>query len=235
MGKRWLLGTEALLYAAFLCLDLTGTGPFLLSGVLKYAGVLLCFFHVLLKKGSREILAGLFFTILADFFLLFTDNSLPGVLLFLCVQICYSILLFRGETVQRICRRVAVRFFFKCGASLLLLALLSAAGIQADALLFVTAVYFFSLLENTVRAWLCHTGLFAVGMGLFLLCDIQVGLFNLSSYLPEVGQIGVWYRIASVGMWACYLPAKVCIALAGVSGFPQEGGKKKKTVENSGK
>lgn len=266
MERRWILRgfylLEAVLYAAFLLLDLRGEHVSL-SGVLKYTGVLLCLLLVTVQRGDRWIGAGLAFTACADWFLLFTDHFLPGVCLFLCVQFCYSVWLerqangqqaaMRREVLWRIGRRFAGKLFV---AAVILLGL-ARAGVAVDGVLAVAAVYFLFLLENTGRAMgmaaragsaarvrsagragsaaeegreaepgsvARQTGfaagkmVFAAGMVLFVLCDIQVGVYNMGAYLPGMGEGTVWHGIASVGMWACYLPAKACIAVSACLG-----------------
>ena len=78
---------EAVLYALFLRIDFFG-GSSARSAMYKYAGILLCLVcasvrAVTLKNtASRLIAAALFFTCISDYFLLFTDSYLPGVLCF---------------------------------------------------------------------------------------------------------------------------------------------------------
>ena len=50
--------------------------------------------------------------------------------------------------------------------------------------------------------------LFALGLALFVGCDVCVGLFNA---LPAPSPL---YSAASVGMWLFYLPSQALIALS---------------------
>ena len=60
-----------------------------------------------------------------------------------------------------------------------------------------------------------HPIVFLIGLILFLLCDINVLLFNLSSYINVSSQMYAVLQIAStVLMWAFYLPSQVLIVLS---------------------
>lgn len=209
MVRKAFLGLETLLYVFFLYCDIQGGSLTGLSSLLKYAGICLCFLFSLGGRGDRRITLGLLFTVAADYFLLFTDRFLPGVVSFLCVQLCYFLWLERDK------RTLFFSLIGKMILSAAVLGTLSALGVEVDVLLAVTLYYFLFLVENTVRGIRSGKKLFAAGMCLFLLCDIQVGIFNMASYVPAFSENSLLYEIAAVGMWACYLPAKVCITLAG--------------------
>ncbi len=51
-----------------------------------------------------------------------------------------------------------------------------------------------------------------IGMTLFLLCDINVGLYNILGYM---GKVDVFYNISFVSMWLFYLPSQILLALSG--------------------
>jgi len=59
--------------------------------------------------------------------------------------------------------------------------------------------------------------LFAWGMVLFLLCDINVGIFNLSGFINVGPVYEVLYGISSISMWLFYAPSQVLIVLSGDS------------------
>jgi cation transport ATPase len=96
-------------------------------------------------------------------------------------------------------------------------------GVQLEGLLIATAFYFLSILTNTfrgVKAALKNRQdkslvLFAFGISLFLLCDINVGFFNMSGFLAIPEAIyNVLYSLSSLLMWTFYAPAQVLIALS---------------------
>lgn len=198
------LAAEAILYAAFLTLDLLGRGG--QTVWLKYAGILLCLAAVLLsalRGGDRQTAAALALTAGADLFLLVLNRHYAvGVLLFLCVQTLYFLRLRRAGAPRALWLRAGLPLLLGLGLCWLRM---------AAPLNLLAALYFSQLLSNTVLAWTLpgsRRRLFALGLTLFVGCDLCVGLFN--SGLVSAGL----YRAASVGMWAFYLPSQVLIALS---------------------
>lgn len=207
-GKKYtaaFLAAEGALYAAFLALDLTGRGG--LSVPIKYAGILLCLGFSLLAcvnwGGDRLVPAALALTAGADWFLLVrNDHYAAGIALFLCVQTAYYLRLRRMGADSGWPLRSALAL----GAGLGLYALDMASPVNL-----LAGLYFSQLLSNTILAW---TGrgrprrLFAVGLTLFVGCDLCVGLFNALTAAAPL------YPVVSVGMWFFYLPSQVLITLS---------------------
>ena len=199
------LAAEGALYAAFLTLDLTGRGG--LSVPVKYAGILLCLgFSLLICAkwgGGRLIPIALALTAGADWFLLVrSDHYAAGIALFLCVQTAYYLRLRRMGAGCGWPLRSALAL----GAGLGLYALELASPVNL-----LAGLYFSQLLSNAVLAWTVRGRpgrLFAVGLTLFVGCDLCVGLFNA---LPAAAPL---YPVASVGMWFFYLPSQVLITLS---------------------
>lgn len=100
--------------------------------------------------------------------------------------------------------------------------LLNFLNVNTDALLTVSVFYFISICTNVVRSiklslhYSNKRGIrcFAVGFLLFLLCDINVGLFNLSGFLSVGPVYDIIYGISSILMWTFYAPSQVLIALS---------------------
>lgn len=195
---------EGALYLAFLIQDLLGRGGDTLW--LKYAGILLCFVFALfcaLRGGSRLVAPALLFTAGADWFLLVRgDHLILGVSLFLCVQALYFLRLHRsGDSRKFLWLRLALAVVFTLAPFLI-------PGMAAP-LNLLAMFYFSQLLSNTVLAWTLPTmRIFALGLTLFVGCDICVGLFNI---LPAASPL---FSAVSVGMWFFYLPSQVLIALS---------------------
>lgn len=119
----------------------------------------------------------------------------------------------------KLIKRIALQTVF---AFIICISLI-AAGIQADTLLISSIFYFISILTNTIHAiyYAYHNPkdsaarFFALGLVLFVLCDINVGLFNLSSFLPLSQELyGGIYAASSLLMWIFYAPSQVLIALS---------------------
>lgn len=195
---------EGLLYLVFLVWDITGRSGDTLW--LKYAGILLCFAFALfcaLRGGSRLVAPALLFTAGADWFLLVRgDHLILGVVLFLCVQFLYALRLHRaGGSRKFLWLRPALAVVFTLAPFLI-------PGMAAP-LNLLAMFYFSQLLSNTLLAWtLPAMRIFALGLTLFVGCDICVGLFNI---LPAAAPL---FCAVSVGMWFFYLPSQVLIALS---------------------
>jgi hypothetical protein len=226
---------QMILYVTFLTLDLKGGYPTLSSQV-KFCMIILCFCYALFHgKGVDKsiflcVKIALFFTVISDLFILILDFYVYGVLTFILVQLLYAarLQLADGSADKSKRRSRAIRFLIKRFIILLMITfiiclVLQQFGVDLDGLLVVSAFYFLNILTNTVVAVIAamkrpydkSLGLFAVGMTLFLLCDINVGLFNISGFvaMPE-GTYDVLYPIVSVLMWTFYAPSQVLIALS---------------------
>ena len=191
------LALEAILYVLFLVLDLTGRGEQTIW--LKYGGILLCLLYALLCAlcgGDTLVFPALLFTAGADWFLLVKTSHLElGLILFLVVQTLYLIRLRRMGSSSG--------YWLRCMLALLLGVIVFACSL-ASVLNLLVALYFSQLLSNAILAWSAKKWVFALGLTLFVCCDICVGLFNL----------GILYSFASVGMWLFYLPSQVLIVLS---------------------
>ncbi len=199
---------EAALYAAFLTMDLTGMGADSIG--LKYAGILLCVLFSCLwagRGGDWLTPPALALTALADLFLLVLNRHYAvGVAIFLAVQTLYLVRLRRAGAGPALWLRLALALAL--GAAVYL-------GRLATPLNLLCALYFSQLLSNaclswtlTGRRWRC----FALGLTLFVGCDLCVGLFNLAHLAPA----GL-HAFARVGMWLFYLPSQALIALSTLS------------------
>lgn len=210
MIRRLFWTAEALLYAAFLTLDLLNVGAGWSKG-LKYASILLCFAFARAEAADwdgRLVGTALGFTLAADWFLLVLDRwYLAGVCAFCVVQVLYLARIHRllGGGLRG---TLLLRGLLVLGAEGALVAL----GLW-EPLTAVSALYFIQLAVNaleSLRLGRRYAG-FALGLWLFIGCDLCVGLRNLSAFLPGAGQGGL-FAFAQVGMWLFYLPSQVLIA-----------------------
>ena len=195
------LPVEGAIYAAFLILDLTGRSGQTVP--IKYAGILLCLAFSLLGT-DRLVPLALALTAGADWFLLVrNDHYALGIALFLCVQTVYYLRLRRAGAKSA--------WPLRCGLALGAELAVYTAGMASPVNL-LAALYFSQLVSNTALAWTLRGKrwrLFALGLTLFVGCDLCVGLFNV---LPAAAPL---YPAVSVGMWLFYLPSQVLIALSG--------------------
>ena len=224
-------------YAAFLFLDMTG-GSIRLSTGIKFSIILFCFLYALLRRGGNGIRdlflvrSALFFTLVSDFIILFlpAEAYIFGVGSFLIVQQLYGIRLRGIDNLRRgipekngFLGSFLLRLTTELVITLIVLLGLFIAEVRADSLLFTSVLYFVCLVHNVVTAIrlanlkprVISDIIFAVGLVLFLLCDINVGLFNLSGFIPFTGKTAeLIYRMATILMWTFYAPSQVMIVLS---------------------
>ena len=198
------LGLEGIIYAAFLTLDLTARSGQTIA--IKYGGILLCLAFALLcaaRGGDKLIPLALALTAGADWFLLVRNGRYAlGVILFLCVQTVYFIRLRLAGADSA--------YFLRSGLALGAGLAVYAVGMASPVNL-LAALYFSQLLSNTALAWALRgrrQRWFALGLTLFVGCDVCVGLFNA---LPGASPL---YPAVSIGMWLFYLPSQALIALS---------------------
>ncbi len=218
------LGLETALYLLFLCLDFMGNRN--VSNVVKFVSILICFLGFSLfyrrEKEKREswILLALLFSVFADVFLLFTPFFLPGVISFLVVQSFLMIYLAQIHNVS-LNRQIGIRV----GLALVILGLLFLGDFLVDALLIAVCFYITAFACNVVlgiygaekKKVIGMDFILMLGLILFFLCDINVGIYNLSLYWEnESGMLSFLTDVSSFAMWFFYLPGQVLIALSGM-------------------
>lgn len=101
--------------------------------------------------------------------------------------------------------------------------ILHLSGVALELLPVISVIYFTGLLVNTLRALYAvikgdkEPGmiLFATGLVLFVMCDINVCLFNLTDFItvPEQTYL-LFYNISSVLIWVFYAPSQALITLS---------------------
>lgn len=202
---------EAILYFTFLALDWSNTGG-MTSNVMKYAAILSCLIYTLYlsvktKKKTTAILAcALFFTAISDSILLFTDYFIAGIIFFIIVQSFhfYRIALIKQLTVQQFIKRIVLR--------VLIAVLFSVFFFLQDNFLLVGSIYAANLAGNFVEAVSGYKkyrttsfALLSIGFFLFILCDINVLLYNLPEYSNAFSAIVIWFF---------YLPSQILLLLS---------------------
>lgn len=220
--KKIFYGIESLLYIVFLYLDFF-TIEYKYSNYLKFISIVGCFIYIVLEpmkrnemdKKERGVLRiALFFTVLADICLLLIDAYEIGIIFFLIVQFCYLYRLYLLDYIISIKKQVCYCFFLWCG----LIFFLFFVNILIDIVLLLSVLYFIMIAWNTgitIVYWK-KNWMFSMGMCLFLCCDINVGLYNINQYIPEVilASNVILEKLmdySKVAMWAFYLPAQVLL------------------------
>lgn len=238
------LALEFVLYICFLYLDFSKNNSSI-SSVIKYTSILICLLFVLfpVKEGlnwtnttihdSKDILLlrfALIFTFISDYFLLFTNKIIAGLLTFIIVQLLYLLRIFNWKLdtslINRSKQPLYLYFFRNILITILVLmpicVFLRKPRLDTIFIVVLAAFYFVSLLINLIDSIKIYSKtrsvrakMFAAGLLLFILCDINVGLFNLVYFIPINPFIYTkLYNISSIAMWLFYLPSQVLISLS---------------------
>lgn len=183
-----------------------------------YSAIVICFIYALInfKRYDPLILAGLLFTLAADYFLVVCSpiQQLWGMLCFTVTQTLYAIRLHIGNKNKWI---LYVRFGLIAVAELATVIILKD---KLDALAVVSVCYYADLIVNIATAFSTFrkNKLFAIGLVLFLLCDTVIGLqVAANTYLP-IAEGSLLYQIIFMDFflsWFFYLPSQVLITLSG--------------------
>lgn len=168
------------------------------SDYIKYIGIVLCFLYAIYNKKKYQIISMLF-TLVADYFLLLKlDHYEMGVTSFIFAQITYYYFL------GNIDKSYFNVFLFIRGFIIIVGTLLLDITSNLTLLNELVLIYFSSLVFNCIQAYLIHNKVFAIGLTLFVCCDICVGLFNINAA----------NSLAAFLMWFFYLPSQVLIVLS---------------------
>lgn len=236
---------ELLLYLLFMGMDIAMSNSHLSAdnifyrisrigalnpSLIKYYSILLCFafsLYLSIKKhelSKRILAAAMCFTIISDFFLLLhPEHLIPGLFTFCAAQSIYLFAISGGDKKKTLIT-IALRLFLALTASVIILL----SGLirfdndtNMNAVLFLVLLYAISFMGNIIRQIIIrrcifkHQAMFLTGLLLFVLCDINVLIYNLNGFLNISSQAYFTLRnISSVLMWGFYLPSQVIIVLS---------------------
>ncbi len=189
---------------------------------LKFAGIALAGAYPLVfinpNKNAFSINIGLILTIFADIFLILLNptNKPIGMIFFVLVQLCYFLFLISNtkSKVNQILNAVT-RIVLTIGVIIVAIVVLKD---KIDFLSIISIIYFANLLVNLVFAYAGgkKSIAFAIGLTLFILYDVIIGLqFAYDNYL-KINESSMIYKIIFADFniaWALYLPSQVIIAL----------------------
>lgn len=211
------------LYAAFIAVEIIIYAVFnVLVAVmpddpiyLKYSGVLICFavacaMVFFYKKDGAVLAAALLFTAISDLFILVLDDYYEvGVTTFLVVQ---SIYLFRLYEYRL--NKIFITLIVRAALAALTITLLAVFATM-NYLLAVVSLYFVMLCANCADAFVISKNgikniMFAIGLLLFIGCDVCVGIYNFGSALG-IALPHALTEFALYAIWAFYLPSQVLI------------------------
>lgn len=243
--SKGIVGILGILYFTFLALDLFGGPVIMSSVIKFISIVLCLILTVVrtiyYKATVDRILLNVafVFTVIADVFLLFTPVFEYGVIAFCIVQLIYfyrmfSLLRYSLRLENRVHRRrnemgllnFLLHLVTRVFLSAVIIVYLRSKEFVVDALLLASVFYLVNFVANLIFLFFLYPkkhymtgqiryGLFFAGMILFFLCDLQVGVYNLSLYITNDSRVlDILTQVAGVGMWACYLPGQLAISIS---------------------
>ena len=172
------------------------------------------------RTDGNLIRIAMLFTLIADYFLVVIDSyeSYPiGVTVFLGTQISIFLHIFlndadKGWRIANIATRLGIMVIAVIVACAVM-------GKDTDYLSIISVIYYANLLSNAVFAHRSGPGgvLLTVGLILFAMCDINVGLSALESiYEGGFEEGSILYRILYSNLnliWIFYIPSQTLIPL----------------------
>lgn len=203
-------------YVAFLVYDIITLEPFSqVSRILKFAALLLLsgnigvvIYNPINKFDAVLLTTAFILTILADGFMTLSYYPILGFILFIIIQVVYII---RHTGLKVPSKRVVLIAVIPvlitiCGVFILYINVLS--------LRILTSLYAGVLTASLIAAWyaiinrtlpIYNGRLAAIGMSLFFLCDLSLGVYT-AVQLPIIGIL----------VWLFYLPGQYLLTLSGV-------------------
>ena len=192
-------------------------------GVLTVSSVALCFLFVLIGHDksfvSKVTVFAFAFTLVADFFLSklvdFEGTQLIAMCVFCLVQGCYFIRVFHYQSRLQRLTHLIVKVLATIVSLVLTIVVL---GDKTNALALIAVFYFSQLIVNIVYAFIQIklSILLPIGLLLFMLCDIFVGLFVLGTIMP-IPDGSIIHQINNIGVnlaWVFYVPSQTLLALS---------------------
>lgn len=191
--------------------------------LLKYSIIVLCFLlslfigkNYITRRDKYLVLLARLLTLLADYYLVLLNNFKVGILFFCFVQIVY-IIRHTANSKKPYLNIPAILFFHVL--SVIFMLNLTIAGVDKS-LVNLALIYLALLLSSLFCSVSTLSGnlykksesyLIAVGMFLFFLCDINVGLFNF------IGNESAKFLTGFL-IWFFYSPSQLLLSLSGFDG-----------------
>ena len=220
-NKQFIAATPMLLFllAQIVLFPLIQFTPGGVSGNMSYLAIIIVALFALFAckcTGTAHFIRfGIFATLAADYFLIIAEDAqLEGVLCFIVVQLLYCFYLIFSESRIGVCTfnttlRIALSVLLVVFAFALL-------GEDTDTLSIVSVIYYANLISNIVFAFMLGKGnrLFAVGLVLFAMCDLCIGMQVLSEDYLDNNALSFFYSDMLNLPWVFYQPSQVLIALS---------------------
>lgn len=181
---------------------------------MRYFAILCCYTYCMFQAKSKDtslMCIAFIFTLISDLFLLVINDYFEvGVLFFIIVQglYFYRLIIVNKLKYNLIYLIVFVILIFQ----IMFLILIK----EYDLLVFLSIIYFTTLIFNVIISTKNYkiNIYFALGLVLFLCCDIFVGLGNIDLYVNLPNFINKIINLNFDFQWFFYIPSQVLIALS---------------------
>lgn len=187
-----------------------------------------------IRSDSIVLAVALIFTVGADICLLLNDFYAEGVGIFLIVQTLYLWRIQKSKYLEKSNQRelpnnsikiqILKRGLLRAVIGAILLTGLMNLGMSLQPEILLAVIYFVSFTDNlflllfwkkSLSQGIFQYTFFLWGMVFFYLCDISVGIFNLTSYLESVPKAFDWIiKLSRITMWLFYLPGQVLLSVS---------------------
>jgi len=156
--------------------------------------------------------AALFFTVIADIFLILLGRYFAiGLIFFNIVQILYAGRIFRNRDDKKYFKPLISQIALRTVTAIVAIIIITLV-LEFDWVLILVAVYATNFSFNLIFLGMRfkRDAMFGVGLVLFAFCDIFVGLLNLSDYTDITINRSVIFALMAI----CYIPSQIIIAIS---------------------
>ncbi|MCQ3035559.1 MAG: lysoplasmalogenase [Bacilli bacterium] len=185
-----------------------------------YISILLAFAFSLFQIKNKDMffeIVALCFTLVSDTFLVMVEpqNKLFGMIFFLVVQIAHMLYIHNYLTKKEQIISLSIRLGLMVISSVACVLVLKK---NTDAVSILSMLYITNLVINIVFSFYKSKKLllFAIGLVLFILCDINVGMSVLIDNYISVSSDSLIYQIFHPNfnvIWMFYVPSQTLITL----------------------
>ena len=210
---------EGIIFSIILCFNIISGEYQIIAEYYKIIYVLTGLIFLITQKEyvkNPEMVCAVALTMVADFFLVFSRQYIYGVITFIIVQVFFS---------KRIADYMKVSLF-KMTRSVIILALIESIILipvfSSNRLFYALIILYIVLFGiNIINMLKCYMYVaddnskkFLSGLFLFLLCDINVALYNLELVFKNIN----WPVLEYFGyfLWLFYLPSQMLLVLSSI-------------------
>lgn len=236
MLRRDIIGfvlLEGLIYGSFTLMDISSIDPTWnrVSVALKILSIALCLVFLIRlsycqprNRDNRLMVLIMSLTLASDVLLLTTRQFTYGLVLFVCVQLLYSIRIRKHFELKSMMLKAAsffaITLFFMMRFSQ-----------NLDYTLMLSLGTFYALLFTMNLIALSHEvwhvkgdgsaseivydkRLFLIGLIMYAICDLNVAIYNFPSFFDSNEVLARVYDMSALAMWLFYLPGQVALTLS---------------------